>query len=374
MSATSGAAYRLADFDFELPAELVAQVPAASRSASRLLVVHGARDEALPREQVATPGVPCSGDGRFADLGFSDLPGQLSRGDLVVFNDTRVIRARLFGRKASGGRVEMLVERVTGPDEAWVQLRASHLPAPGSRLEAAGASVAVLAREGRFFHLRFAIDEPLVDWLERHGEIPLPPYIARAGGHAADADAARYQTVYAREPGAVAAPTAGLHFDDATFAALDAAGVERAFVTLHVGAGTFLPVVHDDLALHRMHFERYRIPDATARAIAAARARGSAIVAVGTTTLRTLEGAAARAGGDVPAGDGETDLFITPGYRFHVADRLVTNFHLPRSTLLMLVSAFAGYEAIRAAYAHAIAARYRFYSYGDAMLLTRAAN
>jgi S-adenosylmethionine:tRNA ribosyltransferase-isomerase len=337
----------LTDFDYALPEELIAQAPARTRSGSRLLDVEGAA---------------------LRDLGFADLPSLLRPGDLAVFNDTRVIRARAVGRKPTGGRVEMLVERIVGNDGAWAQLRASHLPRPGGRIDfAGGAHATVEARDDRFFLLRFHGTGALVDWLERHGEVPLPPYITRRGD--AD-DAERYQTVYAREPGAVAAPTAGLHFDEPALAALAARGVAHAFVTLHVGAGTFQPVTSEELSLHRMHGERYAIPDGTVRAIAAARARGGRVLAVGTTTLRALESAVDDAGA-VRAGAAETRLFITPGFEFRVVDLLLTNFHLPRSTLLMLVAAFAGLPAIRAAYAHAIAQRYRFYSYGDAMLLRR---
>ncbi|MFO1414663.1 MAG: tRNA preQ1(34) S-adenosylmethionine ribosyltransferase-isomerase QueA [Burkholderiales bacterium] len=340
--------YTLSDFDFALPPDLIAQVPAAERSASRLLHVAGTRLE---------------------DLAFRDLPALLAPGDLLVMNDTRVIKARVFATKASGGRAELMVERVTGEAEAWAQVRASHAPKVGGvLLLPGGAQARVEAREERFFRLAFTGTGPLHAWLDAHGEIPLPPYIGRA---AQEADDARYQTVYARTPGAVAAPTAGLHFDDALFAALAQRGVARAFVTLHVGAGTFLPVQSEDLAQHRMHTEWYTLPQATVDAIAATRARGGRVVAVGTTTLRALESAALAPAG-MQAGEGETALFITPGYRFRVIDRLVTNFHLPRSTLLMLVSAFAGFAVIRAAYAHAIAARYRFFSYGDAMLLERA--
>ncbi len=341
--------YRLHDFDFDLPQELIAQVPAADRSASRLLRVDG---------------------GHLVDGRFADLPQWLARGDLLVLNDTRVIKARAKGTKPSGGRVEMLVERVVGESEAWVQLRASHLPHVGTPIVFEdGMRASVVAREGRFFHLSFDAPEGITHWLEAHGEMPLPPYITRA----ADAsDDARYQTVYARHPGAVAAPTAGLHFDAPIFAALAAAGIGIGYVTLHVGAGTFHPVTQDDLALHRMHEEHFSIPAATRDAVAATRARGGRVVAVGTTTLRALE-SAADADGGIAGGDARTSLFITPGFRFRVVDRLLTNFHLPRSTLLMLVSAFAGYQSIRDAYAHAIAARYRFFSYGDAMLLTRAA-
>ena len=340
--------FTLSDFDFALPPELIAQQPAPERTASRLLHVNGAQ---------------------LNDLYFSDLPGLLRAGDLLVFNDTRVIKARLHGRKASGGKVEALIERVIGSDAAMAQVRASHPPAIGSLLEfgspAFSAGAKVVDRDGRFFLLAFSAN--VWDVLEHLGEVPLPPYIR----HGADpVDEARYQTVYARTPGAVAAPTAGLHFDDALLATLRAQGVQTAFVTLHVGAGTFLPVQTENLAEHRMHREWYSIDAATAQAIAAAKAEGRRVIAVGTTATRALE-SAARATGVVTAGSGETDIFITPGYEFRVIDRLITNFHLPKSTLLMLVSAFAGYETIMAAYRHAVEARYRFFSYGDAMLLER---
>jgi S-adenosylmethionine:tRNA ribosyltransferase-isomerase len=339
---------RLADFDYALPPELIAQAPAARRRDRRLLHV-------APAD--------------LRDLRFADLPLYVAPGDLMVFNDTRVLRARLHGTRSTGGRVELLLERIVAADQAWVQLRASHPPKPGGRLALpGGVSATVLARDERYFLLRFDGAGPLHDWLERYGEIPLPPYITHPGGAF---DAERYQTVYARHPGAVAAPTAGLHFDDPLLATLRERGVEQAFVTLHVGAGTFQPVQADDLAEHRMHTERYRIPAETAEAIARTRARGGRVLAVGTTSLRALE-AAALAPGGVRAGEAETDLFILPGYSFAVVERLLSNFHLPRSTLLMLVSAFAGSERIRSAYAHAIAARYRFFSYGDAMLLERA--
>jgi S-adenosylmethionine:tRNA ribosyltransferase-isomerase len=342
------ASLKLADFDYALPEELIAQTPAPTRSGSRLLDVDGAA---------------------LHDRRFVDLPALLRRGDLAVFNDTRVIHARALGRKPSGGRVEMLVERVVADDAAWAQLRASHLPKPGGRIDFAGGAHAVVeSRDGRLFLLRFHATGPLLGWLERHGEVPLPPYIGRPGG--AD-DARRYQTVYAREPGAVAAPTAGLHFDEPMLATLATAGVASAYVTLHVGAGTFQPVTAEDLAQHRMHSERFAIPAATAQAIAATRARGGRVLAVGTTTLRALESAADEAGA-IRAGAAETALFVTPGFPFRVADLLLTNFHLPRSTLLMLVAAFAGLDTIRAAYLHAVRERYRFFSYGDAMLLRRA--
>ena len=336
----------LADFDYALPPELIAQFPLPERTASRLLVVDGARRE---------------------DRRFADLPGLLHPGDLLVFNDTRVLRARLHGLKDSGGRVEVLIERPVGRHEALAQIRASHAPWPGSRLRLEGAlEVDVVARDGAFFLLRFPAADDLVDLLERHGKLPLPPYIQRP---AEASDEARYQTVYAQARGSVAAPTAGLHFDQPLLDALRAKRVELAWLTLHVGAGTFQPVRMDDLARHRMHRERYVIPADTAAALVAARARGGRIVAVGTTTLRALE-AAAQEGG-ILAGPGETDLFILPGFRFRTADALITNFHLPKSTLLMLVSAFGGLENLRQAYRHAVAERYRFFSYGDAMFIKR---
>ena len=334
------------DFEFDLPEELIAQTPAAERTGSRLL--HVASD-------------------RLRDLAFSDLPSLVRPGDLLVFNDTRVIKSRVAATKPTGGRVELLLERITGPDTALFQLRASHPPKPGGRLQLpGGAEAEVIGRADRFFHLRLTVPS-VTDWLDRHGEVPLPPYIGRP---AARDDEVRYQTVYARHPGAVAAPTAGLHFDQPMLERLRAGGIALAWLTLHVGAGTFAPVQVDDLAQHRMHRERFHVPAATVEAIAAARARGGRVIAVGTTSLRALESAAA--GGALVAGEAETALFVTPGYRFRVVDRLLTNFHLPRSTLLMLVSAFAGVGSIRAAYAHAVRERYRFFSYGDAMLLERA--
>ena len=335
------------DFDYALPGELVAQAPAAMRSASRLLHVDG---------------------GLLVDRRFTDIVDLVAPGDVVVMNDTRVLRARIVGRKPSGGRVEMLVERIVGAHEAWAQLKASHLPRLGGTvLLDDGARATVLERDQGFFRLRIDADQAIDAWLERHGELPLPPYIVRP---ADAADAERYQTVYARVPGAVAAPTAGLHFDQATLDALEAKGARLAHVTLHVGAGTFLPVRDGNLETHRMHAERYTIPATTIAAIDAARTAGGRVLAVGTTSLRALEAAAAE--GELGAGDGETDLFIRPGYRFRVVDRLLTNFHLPRSTLMVLVAAFAGLATIRRAYAHAIDQRYRFFSYGDAMLLEKA--
>jgi S-adenosylmethionine:tRNA ribosyltransferase-isomerase len=338
-----------ADFDYLLPDELIARYPLPERGGSRLLHV-----------DPDTAG--------YADRRFADLPGLLRAGDLLVFNDTRVIKARLFGQKASGGRIEALIERVLGEHEALAFIRASHGPKPGTRLRFAEAFDAeVVERQDDLYRLAFDPAQTVLEWLDLHGALPLPPYIDRA---AERSDDRRYQTVYAREPGAVAAPTAGLHFDEAMLAGLQAAGVRTAFVTLHVGAGTFQPVRVDHIAEHRMHSECYSIPEATAAAVADARASAGRICAVGTTSLRALESAARD--GALKAGSGETDIFITPGYRFQVVERLLTNFHLPRSTLLMLVSAFGGMDLMRRAYAHAVAARYRFFSYGDAMLIERA--
>ena len=335
------------EFDYELPAELIAQHPSEKRSASRLL---------------------CVGAGVLRDHRFAELPQLLEPGDLLVFNDTRVIKARLFGRKETGGHIEVLIERLLPGGEALAQVHAGRAAKPGSTLQLSGGlKVRVLGRVGEFYHLRFPEGTSALELLERHGSVPLPPYIA----HAPDAqDERRYQTVYARAPGAVAAPTAGLHFDEPLLASLRARGIEMAYVTLHVGAGTFQPVREKNLAEHHMHSERYEIPQASVEAIGAARKRGSKIIAVGTTTLRCLEASAAKHGAPVAVAD-ETDLFITPGFEFRVVDRLITNFHLPRSTLLVLVSAFAGIEPIRRAYAHAIEQRYRFYSYGDAMLIDK---
>ncbi|MDP2194723.1 MAG: tRNA preQ1(34) S-adenosylmethionine ribosyltransferase-isomerase QueA [Rhodocyclaceae bacterium] len=339
----------LDDFDYALPPECIAQAPLAERSASRLLVMKGDTLE---------------------DRGFTDLPDFLAPGDLIVMNDTRVMHARLYGIKPTGGQVEVLVERMTAEDEVLAQVRASKPPRAGSWLRLENAFDAeVLGREGEFYHLRFHANEPgnAVELIERYGNLPLPPYIER---QAANADEERYQTVYARERGSVAAPTAGLHFDAPLLERLRARGVGIAYVTLHVGAGTFQPVRVQDLAQHHMHIERYVLPQATADAVAATRRRGGRIVAVGTTTLRTLE-SVVNADGSLKVGAGETALFVSPGYEFRVADLLITNFHLPKSTLLMLVSAFGGMDNIRAAYAHAIDSGYRFFSYGDAMLIHR---
>ena len=350
-------AHGLADFDFELPPELIAQQPAAERSGSRLL------------------------DGRAAppvDRMFRELPSLLRAGDLLVVNDTRVLKARLRGRKASGGSVEALVERVEADGTVLAHLRASKPARPGSHILFADAFDAeVLGRAGddrSLFRLRFSGEPYLL--LEAHGQVPLPPYIGRdhgAEGEAGLDDERRYQTVFAAHPGAVAAPTAGLHFDAATLAALDERGVVRCSVTLHVGAGTFLPVRSESLAEHVMHSERFEIGATAAAAIAAARERGGRVVAVGTTSLRALESGAALEAEEAALTPrrGETRLFITPGFRFRVVDLLLTNFHLPRSTLMMLVSAFAGHAHVMALYRHAVAARYRFFSYGDAMLLER---
>ncbi|MDP3036964.1 MAG: tRNA preQ1(34) S-adenosylmethionine ribosyltransferase-isomerase QueA [Rhodocyclaceae bacterium] len=339
----------LDDFDYALPPECIAQAPLAERSASRLLVMKGDTLE---------------------DRGFTDLPDFLAPGDLIVMNDTRVMHARLYGIKPTGGQVEVLVERMTAEDEVLAQVRASKPPRAGSWLRLENTFDAeVLGREGEFYHLRFHANEPgnAVELIERYGNLPLPPYIER---QAANADEERYQTVYARERGSVAAPTAGLHFDAPLLERLRARGVGIAYVTLHVGAGTFQPVRVQDLAQHHMHIERYVLPQATADAVAATRQRGGRIVAVGTTTLRTLE-SVVNADGSLKVGAGETALFVSPGYEFRVADLLITNFHLPKSTLLMLVSAFGGMDNIRAAYAHAIDSGYRFFSYGDAMLIHR---
>ena len=338
---------RLSDFDYELPSDLIAQHPAAERAASRLLHVDGV-------------------SGALQDLAFRDLPGLTDANDLLVFNDTKVIKARLRGRKDTGGEIEVLVERVLDSRRALAQVRASKSPRAGSRLHfAGGVEAGVMGRHEDLYELAFEGVEVL-DVLAAHGEVPLPPYIT----HTPDKlDESRYQTVYAQVPGAVAAPTAGLHFDEASLATLRGNGVSFANVTLHVGAGTFQPIRGDDISSHVMHSEWYSIPQATIDAIAIARERGGRVIAVGTTSLRALESAAAR--GSMRAGASETRLFIKPGFAFQVVDRLLTNFHLPRSTLLLLVSAFAGTANIQRAYAHAIAQRYRFFSYGDAMLLER---
>ncbi len=342
--------FTTSDFDFALPPELIAQQPAAERSASRLL--DGSGDAPVDRT-------------------FRDLPQLLQAGDLLVFNDTQVVKARLFGEKATGGKLELLIERVLPDGTVAAHMKVSKKPLPGSRLNLAGGVAAdLLGRwpnaDGPLFHLRLSHDAYAV--MAEHGHVPLPPYIERPRGDQADTpeDESRYQTVFAKNPGAVAAPTAALHFDEAVLAALAARGVQRAAVTLHVGAGTFQPVKSENIADHLMHRERYHVPEATQQAIADCRARGGRVVAVGTTSVRTLE-SWARSG----EASGDTDIFITPGFNWRVVDALITNFHLPRSTLMMLVSAFAGYERVMALYQHAIAQRYRFFSYGDAMWLVR---
>jgi S-adenosylmethionine:tRNA ribosyltransferase-isomerase len=339
--------FTLGDFDFALPPELIAQHPAAERSASRLLDGIGP----APVDRI-----------------FRDLPGLLAPGDLLVFNDTQVVKARLFGEKPTGGKLELLIERVIGEREVVAHMKVSKKPPVGTVLRMDGGFTARLdgrwpREDGALF--RFTLDDDPFALMERHGHVPLPPYIE----HADTADhVRRYQTVFARNPGAVAAPTAALHFDDALLAQLDARGVQRTAVTLHVGAGTFQPVKAENIAEHRMHSEWYDVPAATQQAIAQTRERGGRIVAVGTTTVRTLESWAATG-----QASGDTSIFITPGFDFRVIDLLVTNFHLPRSTLLMLVSAFAGYDRIMSLYRHAVASRYRFFSYGDAMLIARTA-
>jgi len=337
---------RLEQFDFDLPEELIAQHPPHHRGMSRLLHLNAA-------------------SGAMRDLLFQDLPDLMAPGDLLVFNDTRVVKARLFGQKTTGGSVELLIERVVGPHRAWALIRASHAPHVGSALKVAGAvDVSVAERRGEFYLLEFGGPDTVLDVLERHGSVPLPPYIQRRPD---EMDESRYQTVYARVPGAVAAPTAGLHFDEHMLARLRRREVDFAFLTLHVGAGTFQPVRESDIDAHRMHSEWYELPEATVKALERARGRGGRVTAVGTTTLRALEAAAQSEG--LHAGAGETDLFIRPGFAFRIVERLITNFHLPRSTLLMLVCAFVGTELTLKAYRHAIAERYRFFSYGDAMLV-----
>ncbi|HJS90291.1 MAG TPA: tRNA preQ1(34) S-adenosylmethionine ribosyltransferase-isomerase QueA [Steroidobacteraceae bacterium] len=334
------------DFTYDLPPELIAQAPLPERSAGRMLV--------LDRST-----------GAIADRRVRDLPQFLAAGDLLVLNDTRVVAARLFGRKSSGGRVEILLERALGECEALVQLRASKPVRPGLEISTAGGCLRVLTREGDLWHVRLPMSA--LDFFERWGEVPLPPYIQRP---ATELDQERYQTIFAREPGAVAAPTASLHFDEPLLAELRDRGVGLAFVTLHVGAGTFQPVREEELESHVMHAERVTVGAATCEAIARTRAAGRRVVAAGTTVVRALESAAASEESRCEPSSGETRLFIKPGFRFRVVDALLTNFHLPESTLLMLVCAFAGREPVLRAYRHAVESRYRFFSYGDAMLLT----
>ena len=348
-TSTAASTHTLSDFDFALPPELIAQHPAPERSASRLL------DGRQPQP---------------VDRIFRELPGLLRAGDLLVFNDTQVIKARLFGEKATGGKVELLVERVLhGPghiNEVMAHMKVSKKPLPGALLHMAGGFTAELLgrwprEDGPLFRFRFSGDPHTL--MAAHGHIPLPPYITHGD---TEEDAKRYQTVFAKNPGAVAAPTAALHFDEALLAELDARGIPRASVTLHVGAGTFQPVKTENLAEHVMHAEWYDVPAATQQAIADCRARGGRVVAVGTTSVRTLESWA-----KTGQAQGDTSIFITPGFRFQVVDVLITNFHLPKSTLMMLVSAFAGYGHIMGLYQHAIAQGYRFFSYGDGMVLER---
>jgi S-adenosylmethionine:tRNA ribosyltransferase-isomerase len=330
---------RLTEFDYELPPQLIAQHPAGTRGASRLLHLDGRT-------------------GALQDLAFADLAALVDARDTMVLNDTRVIKARLPGSKASGGKIELFIERIVGESEALGLVRASHAPGPGTRLSIGdGVAAEVLGREDDLYRVRFA--EPVAGVLERCGSVPLPPYITHTPGAG---DAERYQTVYAKHPGAVAAPTAGLHFEREMLSRIQDNGTRIAMVTLHVGAGTFQPVRAEDIENHRMHRERYEVPQSVADAIA-----GRRVLAVGTTSLRALESAALTG-----ARRGETDLFIHPGFQFRVVDRLLTNFHLPKSSLLMLVAAFAGLDNMRKAYAHAIEKRYRFFSYGDAMLIERA--
>ena len=335
--------YSLSDFDFNLPPERIAQFPLPDRSASRLLHVDGKT---------------------LHDRQFTDIVDQLQAGDLLVMNNTRVLKARFFGVKESGGKVEALVERVLDTRTVLAQVRASKSPGPGVKIRLADAfDVTVGERAGEFYTLHF--DADVFDLIEQYGRLPLPPYIEHAPG---EVDETRYQTVFNKVPGAVAAPTAGLHFDEALLDKLRAKGVKFAYVTLHVGAGTFQPVRTENLAEHKMHTEWYTMPQETVDAVREARAAGRDVVAVGTTSLRALESASQS--GRLEAGSADTSLFITPGYKFKTVTRLITNFHLPKSTLLMLVSAFAGFTEIRHAYQHAIANEYRFFSYGDAMLLT----
>ena len=334
------------DFHYDLPEALIAQAPLPERSASRLLVV--------PPQGAA-----------FVDQQVRDLVQWLRPGDLLVFNDTRVIPARVFGQKETGGRVEILIERLLPENCARAQVGASKSPKPGSRIQLdAGGEVEVLGRDGEFYQLRFHVEDSLESWLLKAGRLPLPPYIQR---DADDADDERYQTVFARELGAVAAPTAGLHFDDALLATLRDRGVEFGHVTLHVGAGTFQPMRVDNIHEHRMHSEWLNVGAALVEQVRATRARGGRVVAVGTTVVRALE--SAMRDGELQPFAGETQIFIFPGYRIRSVDAMVTNFHLSESTLLMLVSAFAGKDRIMAAYAHAVREQYRFFSYGDAMLL-----
>ena len=342
---------QLSDFDYTLPECLIAKTPAATRTGSRLLTLDG----------------PTAA---LADQHFVDLLAAVNSGDLMVFNNTRVIPARVFGAKSTGGKIEMLVERVVSDSRVTAHVRSSKSPKAGAQLILdGGITVTVVGREGELFIIDFPQDAPAIDVLERIGHMPLPPYIDRADE---DADKERYQTVYSQHKGAVAAPTARLHFDEALLAALRAKGVNLAFVTLHVGAGTFQPVRVSNIKEHHMHAEYMVVDEATCEAVRATQAAGKRVIAVGTTSVRSLETAAAS--GCIQPYAGDTQIFIYPGFQFNVVDALVTNFHLPQSTLLMLISAFAGYQAVMAAYAHAVAEQYRFFSYGDAMFITKNPN
>jgi len=337
---------RRTDFHYDLPDELIAQQPLAERSASRLLELDGAT-------------------GAISDRQFRELPHFMSPGDLLVFNDTRVIPARLFALKESGGKVELLLERPLEGHRALVHARASKALRPEMSLQGRGGTIRIVEKRGDLWVIE--LPEPALSFFERYGQMPLPPYIKREPDAA---DSTRYQSLFARKRGAVAAPTASLHFDAALIAALDARGVQRAFITLHVGAGTFQPVRTDAVGAHVMHAEFVEVNAAACETIAAAKARGARVIAVGTTVVRALESAAG--GGTLAPYVGDSSLFIVPGFRFRIVDAMVTNFHLPESTLLMLVSAFAGREAVLAAYQHAVAQQYRFFSYGDAMFVTPA--
>lgn len=336
---------KTSDFSFELPDHLIARHPAAERSASRLLVFD-------PQQQ------------QIDDRIFRDIESLIEPGDLLVFNNTRVIPARLFGEKASGGKLEALIERVVSEHEVLAHVRSSRSPKPGQLISLGGEDAEVVGREGALFHLRFISERPVLDILEDVGHMPLPPYMERED---AEEDRERYQTVYAEKPGAVAAPTAGLHFDDGLLARLTAKGVNFAFVTLHVGAGTFQPVKVDNIHEHHMHSEYIEVPEDVVEAVRATRAAGKRVIAVGTTSVRSLESASRS--GAIETFQGDSDIFIYPGYEFRSVDAMITNFHLPESTLIMLVSAFAGREGTLAAYDHAVANEYRFYSYGDAMFM-----
>ncbi len=343
--------FKTQDFDFHLPSHLIAQHPTSKRSDSRLLQLDG-----------------CSG--LLLDSQFSELVHRLNKNDVLVFNDTRVIKARMFGEKSTGGVVEVMIDRIVDDQNAIAHVRASRSPKIGSLLTLADKIEAeVTGRDENLFHLKFLGSQPILELLEQHGSLPLPPYISH---DATEDDESRYQTVFAKHAGAVAAPTAGLHFDDEIITKIKRKGIEVVYITLHVGAGTFQPVKVDNITDHKMHSELCTVPEETVMRIEAARKKGGKVTAVGTTALRALESAAQY--GELTAGNMDTNIFITPGYDFKVVDRLLTNFHLPKSTLLMLVSAFAGFENIKHSYRHAINQEYRFFSYGDAMLLEKKIN